>query len=578
MNETTTPVPHKWLKAAVLGSIWAAFEIIVGSFLHNLRIPMAGTALSILSVFMLVAFMRHWKEPGVILRAGVVTALMKSISPSAVIFGPMVAIFMEALILEGITLLFRRHLLSYMLAGALAVTWALIQKVVILLVTYGFDLVKVADAFYQWLVIKTGLTGLSPGILVSLILALYGFAGMMAAIAGYFSYREKRQTDLPEFSMQAHQRSGRLMLSEFTHYRAYHILIIILAAATTLLLVNTAIYAVYIPAGAVFLVYVLSRYKGALRSIRKPQIWIQFILLALAATLLWEWLSTGSYFSKEGLEIGLKMIFRAMIIIFGFSALSVELRNPVVRNILQRNGLSNLYRSMNLAFTALPYLMEHLPRFRNLLKKRTAIISTLISQSDLLLEHFLSEARPRNNIFLLTGPTQSGKTTLLKSLVSLLSERGIRTGGFLAPGTFSNGQRDEIFLDPLPGGGRSMLAESRPQPGWIPFRKFYFNPAALRLGNQLLKDATGDHPPALLILDEVGPMEMKGQGWYPSLERLKDEVRLIQVWVVRDKLTREVHMNYMIPVQNIFRVSETRAEDLLEVLTHALHQEQTGSG
>lgn len=29
-----------WSRAAALGSLWAAFEIVVGSFLHNLRVPL----------------------------------------------------------------------------------------------------------------------------------------------------------------------------------------------------------------------------------------------------------------------------------------------------------------------------------------------------------------------------------------------------------------------------------------------------------------------------------------------------------------------------------------------------------
>jgi nucleoside-triphosphatase THEP1 len=578
MNATSTPIPDKWLKAAVLGSIWAAFEIIAGSFLHNLRIPFAGTALSMFSVFMLVAFMRHWKETGVIIRAGVVAALMKSISPSAVIFGPMVAIFMEALILESLTLFLGRHLLSFLLAGALAVMWALIQKVINFLIIYGFDLVRVAEAFYQWLVIKTGLTELSPGILVTVILGAYAVAGMLAATGGYLSYRKKRSSDLPEFSMPAHQRSGHLELPDFNNYRAYHILIIIVAVATTLYLINTGTFLVYIPAGTLFLAYALIRYKRTLRYIRKPRIWIQFIFLALAATLLWEWLSTGNYFSKDGLEIGLKMVFRAMVIIFGFSALSAELRNPFVKSILQRNGLSNLYRSINLAFAALPYITEHLPRFRNMFKKRNVIISTLISQSDLLLEKFSHEARPREKIFLLTGPTQSGKTTLLQELVKLMQERGIRSAGFLAPGTFNGGRRDEIFLKPLPGGRKSLLAGRKPQPGSIQFRQFYFNPATLQLGNKLIRDATKENHPEVFILDEVGPMEMQGRGWYSSLELLKDDKRFVQVWVVREKLAREVHMNYMIPEQNIFRAAGCTAEKLLDSLTGSIPPGRSDTG
>jgi len=33
------PLPDIWLKAAMLGSLWASVEIILGSFLHNLHIP-----------------------------------------------------------------------------------------------------------------------------------------------------------------------------------------------------------------------------------------------------------------------------------------------------------------------------------------------------------------------------------------------------------------------------------------------------------------------------------------------------------------------------------------------------------
>ncbi|MBE0652894.1 MAG: hypothetical protein IH594_03805, partial [Bacteroidales bacterium] len=90
----------KWLRAAVLGSLWASFEIIVGSLLHNLRIPFAGTFLTLFSVILLVAFSRIWPQRGVLLRAGVLCAMMKSISPSAVILGPMIGILTEAFILE----------------------------------------------------------------------------------------------------------------------------------------------------------------------------------------------------------------------------------------------------------------------------------------------------------------------------------------------------------------------------------------------------------------------------------------------------------------------------------------------
>jgi len=133
----------RWLKAAVLGSLWASFEIIVGSLLHNLRIPFAGTFLTLFAVVLLISFARIWSDRGIILRAGIICALMKSISPSAVILGPMIGILSEALIIELVLLGLGRNLFSFMIAGALGVLSALFHKVINLMIIYGADLVQV---------------------------------------------------------------------------------------------------------------------------------------------------------------------------------------------------------------------------------------------------------------------------------------------------------------------------------------------------------------------------------------------------------------------------------------------------
>src|SRR6056297_2951265 len=119
MTETTTQINTTWLKAGIIGSTWAAFEIIVGSFLHNLQIPFAGTMLSATSVFLLISFVQIWKEKGLLLRAGIICALMKSISPSAVIIGPMVGIFMEGFLIELFLLVLGRNAMGYVVAGAI---------------------------------------------------------------------------------------------------------------------------------------------------------------------------------------------------------------------------------------------------------------------------------------------------------------------------------------------------------------------------------------------------------------------------------------------------------------------------
>jgi len=111
-----------WQRAAVYGSLWAAVEIVVGSFLHNLRVPLAGSVLAATGVMVMTAGHRAFPERGLIWRAALVCALMKSVSPSAVILGPMIGILMEGVLLEAMVRLFRGRAAGYLIGGALAVS------------------------------------------------------------------------------------------------------------------------------------------------------------------------------------------------------------------------------------------------------------------------------------------------------------------------------------------------------------------------------------------------------------------------------------------------------------------------
>ena len=152
----------RWLKAAVLGSIWASSEIVLGSFLHNLGVPFCGYLLTAIAICLMVAGHRLWPERGILWRAGLICAVMKAVSPSAVILGPMTAIFMEGLMLEAGTVLLGRNPAGYMLGGGLAMSWGLIQKVVKLIVLYGVDMYQLYVNLYAWMVKQFGLSGRWP--------------------------------------------------------------------------------------------------------------------------------------------------------------------------------------------------------------------------------------------------------------------------------------------------------------------------------------------------------------------------------------------------------------------------------
>ena len=155
------PLSQIWLKASVVGSVWASIEIILGSFLHNLKIPLSGMVLSFISVWLLISFLQVWKENGLILRAGIICALMKSISPSALIFGPMIGIFTEALLIEIFIFTFGKNLVGYLIGGAFAVLATLLHKLISLLILYGFDFIKILSDLYLFAVKQIDLEHLS---------------------------------------------------------------------------------------------------------------------------------------------------------------------------------------------------------------------------------------------------------------------------------------------------------------------------------------------------------------------------------------------------------------------------------
>jgi nucleoside-triphosphatase THEP1 len=555
---------QQWIKAAVIGSIWAAIEIIGGSFLHNLKVPFSGTILSMVAVFLLVAFSMHWKERGIIIRAGIIAALMKSISPSAVILGPMFAIFMEGVILEFIWLLFGRNLLGYFLGGMFAVSWALVQKVLTLVILYGFDMVKIAESFYQFLVVKTGLEQIGPGYLILLIVFIYYIAGMLAALAGYLSFKRLqhiRQKQAPLLDIKSSKNPFGIQ-EEKQKYTVINLVLILLILVVSLYFLNSGNHILALIFGGGLIVSVLIRYRRSVRNLKKLSIWIQVLLITLLATMLWEWINTGEFFTVNGLIIGLEINFRAMVLIFSFSAISVELRNPIVRSLLYRNGFSNLYKALTLAFSSLPLIIERLPQGKNLFKQRKNTLGSIFELAEELLALMEREPRTHQNIFLVTGKVHSGKSTFTKEFVKE-TKKHISLGGFIASGTFKNNKRDSFSLTDISTGESDMLGSRIKTGSWIKHKEFYFNPLSFIRGEKIIKKALNAKVD-LIVLDELGPMELAGKGWIEAIKMLENDFNIAQVWVVRERIVTEVKDRWHIPDENIYSIESTTFIELMD--------------
>lgn len=157
-----------------------------------------------------------------------------------------------------------------------------------------------------------------------------------------------------------------------------------------------------------------------------------------------------------------------------------------------------------------------------------------------------------HHIYLLTGEIHGGKTTFLSSLSLRLMKSDILLSGILSEGFFVGGRRSSYELVCLPGRSRIPLASAEPRDGWFPYRRFHFNPEAFEVGAGIIREGLASDA-SLIILDEVGPMELDGRGWAGTADLLAQHRATRQIWVVREGVIELVRKRWNIPAVNLFR-------------------------
>jgi len=124
-------------------------------------------------------------------------------------------------------------------------------------------------------------------------------------------------------------------------------------------------------------------------------------------------------------------------------------------------------------------------------------------------------------IFLITGESGAGKTTLVINLLSEINRLGVKKTGIYSPARIEKGIKTGIYAVDLSTGRKGLLAIH--QPGWDnenPTREWKMNPEVLRWGDDVIRNSM---PTTVLVIDELGYLEFeKNIGW-TSAFRILDE-------------------------------------------------------
>lgn len=546
-----------WQKAAIIGSLWGAFEIVAGSFIHNLALPLiAGTALSFTGVVIMIAFQSQWKTNGVLWRSALVCAALKSISPSAVILTPMLGITLEGLLMESGVLLFGNNITGFMIGGGLAVLSVLAFKIVRLVLVYGQGLIDAYNSAYSMAAGQLGIKADGAWWPVIVIAIIYFFVGSIAAITGVIVGKKLNKTvfDFKEFES--------VIPNELETNQSNVLIIFAIPLLYLTLLIaflsfqNQMNFYLSVSLALLFIGFCFAKYQKVRALLSKLGFWLPVFILSFIIPILsfknvsdFQWLFDGS-----------RIFFRATLVIVSFSVIGIELGSKNVRSYFVNGRFDPVYRATSLAFSTLPGYIDQLKGMKFADKRPEKFIS-----------HFLNEAITNNKkitkrvfpIFIITADRGSGKTTFLKELASILDIKEISYAGFYAEGTWDENKiRNTFTLTTLPNKENILLCDTTTE-NWPLHGRFRFNPEAIYKGESILNQAKKG---SVLLIDEIGILELDGQVWAKSLSTMIEIDQNPIIFTVRRHFLKEVCGKWNIQHPIIFDATTDCPEDAVKML------------
>ncbi|MBI9105829.1 MAG: hypothetical protein JEZ04_03735 [Spirochaetales bacterium] len=148
---------------------------------------------------------------------------------------------------------------------------------------------------------------------------------------------------------------------------------------------------------------------------------------------------------------------------------------------------------------------------------------------------------------IITGETNSGKTTMALRLEAEYRKRGQRTAGFIAEAEYEDDRKSSYYLRNIEDGSRMISVTENPGsvlPGKsgfcrYDFSRFYFYTPSFTYAAERIDEIIGRASglaPDVVFIDEIGPLELSGQGHSAAVERLLSEFGGSLILVIREDL------------------------------------------
>ncbi len=153
-------------------------------------------------------------------------------------------------------------------------------------------------------------------------------------------------------------------------------------------------------------------------------------------------------------------------------------------------------------------------------------------------------------------------------VVTQLRRSTLPLHGFLAKAASRQEGSRQYTLFLVHTGEEIPFSSEMPQGDWIRAGRFWFNPDALIKGYDSIHEA--GRQKGLLMIDEVGPLEMKGQVWGKGIEEsLAANVPML--WTVRQSLLDAVLRHWSIKDYIRFGIQKTHPQHAARVILENIY-------
>jgi nucleoside-triphosphatase THEP1 len=437
-------------------------------------------------------------------------------------------------------------------------SWNLFQKIANYLIMYGSDITMVYSSLLKWtqkqLNIQTDIV-LLP---IIVLLVLFAVFGMLSGIIGIMVGRRLVNQPKPAVSAGLTNNpatNNRKSSGEFNYSVLWLFANLILMIASFVLLNRTTwiFWSIFITGTIILWSF---RYKRALRQLSRPKFWIFFVLITLLTAFVFTKAQNGEDKLAEGLLTGIQMNFRAALVIFGFSVIGTELYNPVIRRFFSATSFRNLPLALELSAESLPAFIANIPDLKSLMKNPVDVFHKVISQAEMRLSEIRDKPAGGVKVFIITGPVGGGKTTYAANLVRVFKEKGIVVQGILSVKIMTDdGKRGYDIVNVLTDERVPFLREDRGC-GDQRVGRFTICDSGLEEGRRILLSAESLSD-RLTLIDEIGFLELNGNGWADGLERLLDKPAATIIITTRLSLLEKVRKKWKLDDSRVFDIRDT---------------------